>query len=202
MYGKTVVTLVAALSLATTADAAAQLCAGFPTNRDQGTIEALGQFADGGESYGARASFHGGSAAMFGGVDFSDAGIGDDGAELYSFGLAVGTRSETDLRFSSCGVAQIRYSESDGASLLQLPVGIGLATDTATGPGSLASVYAIPAVYYSRVDLGGLTDDSFDAGVLGGVVLTLDRVFLGGTVEHVFEDGAEPVFGIRAGIRF
>ena len=62
--------------------------------------------------------------------------------------------------------------------------------------------YAIPqivVVWFSVDDLDSDTDTDF--GFRGGVLVGVGIIFVGAEVNHTFVEGADPLFGIRAGIR-
>lgn len=68
------------------------------------------------------------------------------------------------------------------------------------------SPYVIPQIVYTQFDpdddnLGADSESDIQYGVGGGAILGFGTFWLGGTVAHVFEEGVDPTFGIRAGIR-
>lgn len=215
------------LALAATAfagTAQAQICAGFPTVDRQFSFEANLLAADGvdlGDVWGVEASYNAaGPLAVFGGLTVQS-GNGDD-LETYNVGLAFDLPSlgaALGPAISVCPTARLSYTDlgeleiipgsTVSASAIQVPLGIGFGTDLSAGTGFSVSPFVIPALYVTRVSfdaegIPGVEDEDeteTDFGLKGGLNLGFGTFFVGGTIEHIFQDESDPVFGIRAGIR-
>jgi hypothetical protein len=194
-----------AATLAVTQVAAAQICAGNPNG-------ALGLFfggraatSDGEQRFGAEAGIRiPGGLGVSAGVDVYTAGedvneyFARAALETASLGFIIGPK------ISACPVLEARHAELDGGSLTTVPIGVGVGAGLSTLIGPSVQGYVIPQVVIARASfdddaLDDETDTNF--GFRGGAMLGFGTFFLGGEVEHVFRDGAEPVFGVRAGFR-
>ena len=108
---------------------------------------------------------------------------------------------------SVCPNVTVEYADvENGGTAFSIPIGIGLGTDVPL-VGADFMPYVVPALIWSHFDAddglfpGVDSESQVDIGVSGGVLLGFGSFFFGGTVQHVFAGGADPVFGIRAGIR-
>jgi hypothetical protein len=201
----------AVAALVVAGSAGAQVCAGFPTTDGQGTLGALANFPSDFDQYGAEGSYNlTGPLALNAGFLLST----DDDEDLNTFrgGLAldVGAALGNLLPgISICPNVRADYTSEDGVTLWQVPIGLGFgATLPVGGPDMTLTPYVIPALVWTRADLGaGLDDSETNFGVRGGADLNFDRFFLGGTVEWVdapnpFNGQTKAIFGVRAGIKF
>ncbi|HYJ78741.1 MAG TPA: hypothetical protein VEW03_03990 [Longimicrobiaceae bacterium] len=211
---KTTVGILAALAAVTAASgASAQICAGFPTGDRQFTFGANLLFPEGAEAgdiWGVEVSYNAqGPLGFFGGVTFFD--DGEDSEQSFGAGVAwelVSLGAMIGPSVSACPVVSFEYLDIDGfGSALAVPVGVGFGTNLSAGPGFSLSPYIIPAVIFSQFnpddDLfpGADSESDTNFGIDGGVLLGFGTFFIGGTIQHVFQDDADPTFGIRAGIR-
>lgn len=193
--------------------AGAQICAGFPTADRQGTFGVSTQFPDGadfGDVWGVEASYNTpGPLSVFGAltvVQGGDANSWTAGAalELPQAAAALGPN------VSICPLSSISYTDIDGlASVITIPLALGIGATWTDVSGIGVSPVIAPQVVYSHFsvdeDLGipedELTEDEFNFGVTGNLIVSYRGVWAAGTVAHVFVDDAEPTFGIRLGFR-
>lgn len=207
---------ITALSLAVIAvtggagTARAQICAGFPTVDRQFTLGGSTHFPEGLNQWGVEGSYNfTGPATVFADVEFVSLEDGDASEEIFQIGAAfelpsVGTALGSGA--SACPVLAVSYAPvEDVGTLWGVSAGFGLGGSWSGGPNFTISPYVIPQVSFSRFDAEGDDpdddDESTDFAVTGGVLLGFGNFWIGPTVGHVFVEGADPVFGIRAGIR-
>ncbi|HEX2204329.1 MAG TPA: hypothetical protein VHG91_13555 [Longimicrobium sp.] len=203
--------LAAVATLALTGTAQAQICAGFPTidrGFSFGASVQLPEGADFGDVYGVDASYNAsGPLALFGGLTVAEGGAED--LEIYEVGLALETPSIGLMigpSVSACPQVSVQFADEAGGSTINVPVGFGIGANLTQGTGLAIMPYVIPQVVFARFNADDdfpLLEDESDTffGIEGGVLVGMGMFFFGGTIDHVFEDGADPVFGIRAGIR-
>jgi hypothetical protein len=204
----------AAVSLAGTASA--QICAGFSTADRQFSFGANAQFVDGsefGDLLGVEANYNAqGPLGVFGGLTVVDGGDVIDDVNIYSAGLAyelTSVAASLGPNVSFCPQVSISYAAiEDLGSGINVPLGLGIGANLAGPTGFAISPFVVPQLIFSRFeadeDLGIGDDDSetsTDFGAYGGVNLSFGNFWIGGTVNHVFVDGSDTQFGIRAGIR-
>lgn len=204
--------LAAVATLAFAGTAQAQICAGFPTidrGFSFGASVQLPEGADFGDVYGVEASYNAsGPLALFGGLTVADGGSGDD-LEVYELGLAFETPSIGLMigpSVSACPVVSVSFFETTGGTTFNVPIGFGIGANLTGGTGIAIMPYVQPqfvfASFQADDDVPGAEDDSDTFfGFEGGLLIGTGMFFFGGSVEHVFEDGVDPVFGLRAGIR-
>jgi hypothetical protein len=196
----------AVAALVVAGSAGAQVCAGFPTADGQGTLGAFANFPSDFDQYGAEGSYNlTGPLALNAGFIFSK----DDTDDLST--IRVGAAFDLGSMLGSllpgisiCPNVRADYTSDSGVTLWQVPIGLGFgATLPVGGPDMTLTPYVIPALVWERIDAGaGLTDTETAFGIRGGADLNFDRFFLGGLVEWVDATGNDPVFGVRAGIKF
>jgi hypothetical protein len=189
--------------------ASAQICAGNPNGAIGAFVGAQAGSHDGETDFGAE-----GGLRVPGGLGFS-AGLnihqGEDGADdvtEYRAGVAMETASLGLMigpRVSACPQVQVRYASVDDlGSVTSIPVGFGIGTSLSAGIGPSVHGYVIPQVVFTRFNSDNdLLDDESetDFGFRTGAIVGFGTMYLGGEIEHVFQDDADPRFGIRAGIR-
>src|SRR5688572_13273175 len=205
----------AAVGLATLATVAlagaaqGQLCAGYPSSDGGMYFGARMDFPEGGDSWGVEAAYNAsGALGVYGGLnvlsDDSDTEDEDDlnqyvvgiSFETPSIGLMIGPR------VSACPVVEGRFISEEGVSIQQFPIGLGLGVDLGLPVGPQIGAYVQPQLVISRIDIDDLGDDTeTNFGVNAGAAVGLGLITVGGEVRHIFEDGADPVIAIRAGIR-
>lgn len=203
--------LAALATVALVAPASAQICAGFPISDRGMYFGGRADFPDGGDSFGVEAAYNAsGPLAVFGGlnvvsvedVDDSDTNVYRAGVafEVASLGLMIGPR------VSVCPVAEVNWVSEEDVTLMQIPIGIGIGGSLGIPIGPSVSGYAVPALVITRLDVPD--DDPIfedqtetDFGVRAGVNVGFGLFSVGGELQHVFVDEADPVFGIRVGIR-
>ncbi|HVG43121.1 MAG TPA: hypothetical protein VM890_00270 [Longimicrobium sp.] len=208
---------VAALMVA--GSASAQVCAGFPTNDGQGTIGALATFPSDFDQYGVEGSYNlTGPLAVNAGYIYSkghdDDSVDEEDDNLNTFrgGLALDLSTFVGNLLpgiSLCPNVRADYTTEDGVTLWQVPIGLGFGASLPVGgPDMTLTPYVIPALVWTRADIGGGIDDSeTNFGIRGGADLSFDRFYLGGTVEwvdapHPFNGQTKAIFGVRAGFKF
>jgi hypothetical protein len=207
---KSIVGIVAAVAAVGFAQAAeAQVCAGFPSSERGFYFGGRYDFlpADVG-SLGVEAAYNAaGPLSVFGGLNVLSHEHGDEtdtvnqfrvGAafELAALGAMIGPR------VSTCPTVEARWMSEDGATIMEIPVGLGFGVDLGNPGGPAISAYAQPQIVFFRFTddvLPTTTDNSF--GIMGGLMAGFGQITVGGEVRHLFEEGSDPSFGIRVGIR-
>lgn len=205
---KHTVWLLAALAVAGgTSTARAQICAGFPTVDGQFSLGGSIHFPEGLNQWGVEGSYNfDGMVSVFGGVEVVSLEDGDESEEIFQLGVAFEVPSPMlGSSDSTCPLFAVSYDPiEDLGTLWGIAAGFGIGGNVSGGPNFTISPYVIPQIAFSRLDVdGNAADDeeSTDFAVTGGVLLRFGSFFVGPTVGHVFADGADPVFGIRAGFR-
>lgn len=201
---KSTVGILAALAAVTVAGAAeAQICAGFPSSQRGFYFGGRADFPDAMDSFGVEANYNAaGPLGVFGGlnvlsledVDDSDYNVFNAGVafEMASLGAFIGPS------VSACPVVEFQITDLDDSGFA-VPIGLGFGGDLGT-PGMAIQPYVIPQLYIFRSG-GDDSETSTDFSVRGGAMVGFGMFSIGGEVRHIFIDGADPVFGIRAGIR-
>lgn len=195
--------LAVAAALALTPPARAQVCASFPTAERGFSFGAgvqLPEGADFGDVAYVEGSYNAeGPLSLFGGMTMlegADAEIFEIGGaiELASAGAALGPA------VSACPVVSLVYSDLGTGWIV--PVGFGVGARLDGGMGVSIMPYLQPQLLIVRLDPQiGDAETSTEFGFEGGVMLGVGMFFVGGTIDHVFDDGTDPVLGLRAGIR-
>lgn len=209
---KTASFLAAVATLAFAGTAQAQVCAGFPTG-DRGLyFGGRADFPEGGDSYGVEANYNAsGPLGVYGGLDVVSADGGDEDQNIYRAGVAFEVASLGLMigpRVSACPVVEGRYSSQDGfGNILQVPIGLGVGANLGLPLLPSLAGYVQPQLVVTRYDFDEdvpLVEDETetDFGVKAGVMAGFGLISVGGEVQHVFVDGADPVFGVRVGLRF
>jgi hypothetical protein len=206
MHKRLVCLMAAAATLSLASQASAQICAGNPNGALGLFVGGRAATSDGEQRFGVE-----GGVRIPGGLGVA-AGIdryteGDDVDEYFgrvalettSLGLIIGPK------VSACPTVEVRHASiEDVGSLTTIPVGIGIGAGLSTLVGPSIQGYVIPELVFSRASFDdSALDDETDTnfGFRGGAMLGFGTFFLGGEIEHVFSDGAEPAFGVRAGFR-
>jgi len=201
MYGFTA----AVTALVVAGSASAQVCAGFPIADNHGSIGGLATFPSGVNTFGVEGAFNltGPLSVNAGYIRAEETGSGGDHQDVFRAGAALDISPAVGRMLpgvSVCPNVRADFTSQDGTNSYTIPVGLGLGVSLPIGaPGMSLSPYAIPALYISHTD--GF-DTFTDFGVRGGADLSVDRFYFGGTIEWVNEPGSDPVFGVRAGIKF
>jgi hypothetical protein len=186
--------------------AAAQICASFPTMERQFSFGASLGFPEGGDQWGVEASYNFlGPLAFFGGMDVFSAEGGDESDETFYGGASFGADSLLSLpaNLSACLVGRVGYNGFEGGSSIQVPLGFGVGTTLSVTPTTPVMVYVIPQFIISRfsVDALDIDETETDIGLQAGGMAGFGMFFGGAEVRHVFTDGGDTTFAIRAGIR-
>ena len=201
MKKSTVFAVVAAAAIALPAQA--QICSGFPASPRGFYFGARADFPTDLDSFGVEAAYNAaGPLGVYGGldvvsvedVDDSDANVYRVGAsfEIASLGAFIGPS------VSACPVVEVNFTDDSDA--MAIPIGLGFGGDLGT-PGMSIQPYVIPQLVISRFDnLVGDTETETDFGIRGGVMLDLGMFSVGGEVNHLFVEEADPTFGIRVGV--
>lgn len=208
---KKVLFVAAAATFALAGSAQAQTCAGFPSSERGFYFGGRVDFPENADSYGVEAAYNAaGPLSVWGGLNIISAEGADDdesvneyrvgGAiEIASLGMMLGPQ------FSVCPGAEVSWASRNDVTAMQIPIGLGIGADLGLGVGPAVSAYAIPALVISRLDVpdGNAIDDQTetDFGIRGGANVSFGIVTVGGEVQHLFVDNADPVFGIRFGVR-
>jgi hypothetical protein len=204
---RTFVGILAAVAVVGVAPAVeAQVCAGFPSSQRGFYFGGRMDFPGGDEtSLGVEAAYNAaGPLAVHGGLNvLSHDGHSDNqfraGAsfEIAQLGAMFGPS------VSVCPTAEARWITEDGATYMEIPLGLGFGADLGAPAGPAISAYAIPQFVIARLSGEGfdtVSDNNF--GITGGAMVGFGQIMVGGEVRHIFVSGADPVFGIRVGLRF
>jgi hypothetical protein len=191
--------------------AQAQVCVGFPTLAGQFSLDAFAGFPEDADVFGVNGSYNlAGPVAVNGTVQvWSPDGDGDNevafGAGL-AFKLMQPMPGMTGI--SVCPAVNLLFMslgefEGESVDYLEIPIGVGIGTSFAMGDGNMAlQPFVVPAIYLQRFSFAGESETETDFGFRGGANLSLDRFFVGATIEHIFiSDGPNPTFGVRVGFR-
>jgi len=202
----------AVAALVVAGSAGAQVCAGFPIADGQGSIGGLASFPSGVNNFGVEGAYNftGPLSANAGYIRSEETGSGTDHLDVFRVGAALDISSAVSGALpgvSVCPAARADFSSQSDVDAYVIPVGLGLGVSLPLGSQDMTlSPYVIPAAYFSHIsgDIGGIhvSDSSTDFGIRGGADLNVDRFYFGGTVEWVNGEGNDPVFGVRAGIKF
>jgi len=209
---KTAGFLAAVATVALAGTAQAQVCAGFPTG-DRGLyFGGRADFPEGGDSYGVEANYNAsGPLGVYGGLDVVSADGGGDDENIYRAGLAFEIASLGLMigpRVSACPVVEGKYASEEGlGSVLQVPIGLGIGANLGLPLLPSLAGYVQPQFVVTHInvdeDIPLLEDETeTDFGIKAGVMAGFGLISVGGEVQHVFVDGADPVFGVRVGLRF
>lgn len=150
------------------------------------------------------------SFQLFGGLwdidDVDDNGArfgGKVGYELPVASVSVGpfVGAEYATISSGEGVDEVK------ASLLTIPVGLGIGTTLPVGSTADVALYAQPAYYYMKpeLEIGGQefdADSQNEFGAEAGARLGFGRFLVGGSVEFTTVEDSDAVFSLTAGLRF
>ncbi|WP_420125350.1 outer membrane beta-barrel protein [Longimicrobium sp.] len=212
---KTAGFLAAVATVAFASTAQAQICAGFPTS-DRGLyFGGRADFPENTDSYGVEANYNfSGPLGVYGGLNVLSAdGDNDDeesedeiyaglAFEVASLGMMIGPR------VSACPVVEARVIDFEGlGTYTQIPIGFGIGAGLGIPMLPSASAYVQPQLVITRVDFDddlteAETETETDFGLKAGANVGFGIINVGGEVRHVFVDEADPVFGIRVGVRF
>jgi hypothetical protein len=207
---KSTVGILAAVAAVAFAQAAeAQVCAGFPSSERGFYFGGRYDFLPADvSSLGVEAAYNAaGPLSVFGGLNvLSHEHDGETDTvnqfrvgtafELASLGAMIGPR------FSTCPTVEARWMSEDGSTLMEIPVGLGIGVDLGTPGGPAISAYAQPQFVFFRFTDDVLpTDTENKFAVVGGAMVGFGQIVVGGEVRNIFDDNADPTFGIRVGIR-
>lgn len=211
---KTAGFLAAVATVAFASTAQAQICAGFPTNDRGMYFGGRADFPEDVDSYGVEANYNfSGPLGVYAGLNvLSEDGDAEDeesedeiygglAFEVASLGLMIGPR------VSACPVVEARYIDFEGlGTYTQIPIGFGVGASLGIPMLPSASAYVQPQLVITRLNFDDdLTDadteTETDFGLKAGANVGFGLITVGGEVRHVFVDEADPVFGIRVGIR-
>jgi hypothetical protein len=195
--------MAAAAALTLAGSAQAQICAGFPTGDRGMYFGGRIDFPEGQNSMGVEANYNAaGPLGIHGGLDIvSTEDVDDSDVNVYNVGASFEVASLGAMigpRVSVCPQASIYFSDEEDSGWA-IPIGIGLGADLGV-PGLPVHGYAIPQLVISHSEV--LDENETDFGVRAGATFGFGMFSIGGEVQHVFIDGADPVFGIRGGVRF
>jgi hypothetical protein len=196
--------------------AAAQACLGSPAATAQFTLGGDMAFADQGNYYGvsSQANLPGpvSMGARLGAIDLDDA---DDNLTSAGANLALDLGR---VGVSVCPMVGLGYDSWSGSvggvsldySRVTVPVGLGVGTRLGTGQPAYLIPSARAGLFHARHDgsagigTGTLsrTDSSTDAFVDVGATVLFGRLYAQGGIFRVFEDAADTVLRIGAGVVF
>jgi hypothetical protein len=199
---------VAGLAALLAADAAqAQICSGFPAPQQGFYFGGRIDFPPSPlNSLGVEAAYNmAGPLSLFGGlnvlsIDDADGSTNEFrvGAafELPAVGMAIGPR------VSACPVVEARWISEDGTTFMEIPLGFGLGASLGAPVGPDIMGYVIPQLVIARISGGGFeTETESNFGLRGGVMVGFGMFTVGGELQHLFITDADPVLGLRFGLR-
>jgi hypothetical protein len=200
---KTTVSMMAvAAALTFAASAQAQICAGFPAGDGGFYFGGRIDFPEALNSVGVEANYNApGPIGVFGGMDIvSIEDLDDSDFNVFNVGVSFDLASVGAMigpRVSACPQVSFVFSDEEDSGYA-IPIGFGLGADLGV-PGLPVHGYVIPQLVISHDDF--LDENSTDFGGRAGAFIGFGMFTIGGEVQHVFVDGADPTFGIRGGIR-
>lgn len=192
--------LAAAATVALSGAAQAQICAGYPSSDRGFYFGGRADFPEARNSFGVEANYNAsGPLGVYGGVnvvsvedlDNSDTNVYFVGAafEVASLGAIIGPE------ISVCPNVEVQFTDDDDGGQA-IPIGLGFGGSLGT-PGVAIHPYVNPQLLI----LTGNGDTETEFGGRAGVMLGIGMFSVGGELRHVFVDGADPVVGIRFGVR-
>jgi hypothetical protein len=202
--------LAAVATVALAGSAQAQVCAGFPSSERGFYFGGRADFPDGGDSYGVEAAYNAsGPLSIFGGLNVVSPEESDEDVNVFRAGAAFEIASLGMMigpRVSVCPTAEVNWFSESDVTFMQIPIGVGIGADLGVPVGPSVSGYVVPALVVSRLDADDddpIFEDATetDFGVRAGVNVGFGLITVGGELQHVFVDEADPVFGIRVGVR-
>jgi hypothetical protein len=204
MQKKIVIGMAAALSM-TAGAAQAQICAGFPTGPSGLYFGGRVDFPQELNSVGVEAAYNPvGPIGINGGMDIvSVEDLDDSDQNVFNLNLSVEVASLSAVvgpRASVCPQVGVVFSDEEDSDMA-IPIGLGIGGSLGA-PGLPIDAYAIPQLVIFRTEILDETETETEFGFRAGVNVGFGGMFsIGGEVQHIFVDEADPVFGIRAGIR-
>ncbi|MBA4158041.1 MAG: hypothetical protein H0X65_11265 [Gemmatimonadetes bacterium] len=195
---------VAALGAINVSSADAQVCIGFPTFGGQAAAAVTTSFPAGGNSLGGEFGYNAvGPLSLFGGASvrqFNEEGVADVTSAGGGIALEVGAiDAALPAGISACPVVAVRFPNIDDTDTYRIPVGLGIGTTLGMNGALSLSPYVIPQLSFLRSP--GVTGRDF--AVEAGALLNLGRVlYLGATVNRLFLDEEESIFGLKVGATF
>lgn len=195
----------AALAVAPTVEA--QVCAGFPSSERGfyfgGRMDFLPADVN---SLGVEAAYNAaGPLSVFGGLNVLSHDATDATQNQFRVGAAFELAALGAMigpRVSTCPTVEARWMSDDGSTFMEIPVGLGIGGDLAFGTGPSVSAYVQPQIVFFRFTddvLPTVTDNNF--GITAGAMVGFGQITVGGELRHIFQDEADPTFGIRVGLR-
>jgi hypothetical protein len=187
--------------------AAAQICAGFPTVDRQFSFGGSLDFPEGSDQWGVEASYNAqGPLSIFGGMDVNTPEGADDANDIFFLGVAMDLLSidagNGADALSVCPTGRIGYDSRSDRTIITIPIGVGIGTTLQVAPSVPLMPYVVPQLVFQRSDpTTGDTSSDTNFGIRAGALVGFGMIYVGPEVEHLFREGADPVFGIRAGIR-
>ncbi len=186
------------------APAMAQACVGVPLSVGQTSLAVSADFPDGGNIFGVRAANRFSSPLAVGasvGAAVPDVGdtrltIGVDGA----FVLPVAALE--DAGFGVCGVAGVNFGLDDEPRIISVPVGAAVGGSFEVSDGIAVNPYAVPQLQWTRFSFDGNSTSDTSFGLEAGANLLVSNLFFGVRFNRIFEDNADSLFGVQAGIVF
>jgi len=213
-YGKSLIAATA-LVFATSGSVLAQVCLGYPTMGGQFALAGTIGFAEGSNAYGAalNANFAGPFTAEFGYqyIDIED--VDTNGNNFFgNVGYELNVPSVSLCPFAGVGYADAS-EEIEGfeasASVIQVPVGIGIGKRLQASPTLFVDLFAQPHVLWLRSDFeiegqGGIEiggdESETEAAINLGANIGTSRFFVGGGVQITTIEDSDPTFSLRVGI--
>lgn len=194
--------VVGAFSLVSATESEAQVCVGFPTAGGQMAAAFVANFPTGGNMLGGEVNWNlTGPLAAFVGVTYNDPDTGDSYTSLGG-GVAFDFPALTaalPAGISACPTVSVVAADVGDTEVLSIPVGVGFGTTLALGEAGLSlSPYVVPQVRFVTGD-GGDTRFMLSGGALVNIT---PSIYAGATINRIFVEGEDSLFGLKIGVVF
>lgn len=193
----------AAATFALAGSAQAQICAGFPSSDRGFYFGGRADFPEALDSYGVEANYNAsGPLGVYGGLDVvSVEDLDDSDVNIFHVGAAFEVASLGAMispAVSVCPNVEVQFSDEDDSGQV-IPIGIGFGGNFGT-PSMSVHPYVNPQLVIFNSG-GDDSETETEFGARAGIMLGVGMFSVGGEVRHYFIDEADPVFGIRFGVR-
>jgi hypothetical protein len=195
-----------AAMLGAAAPAAAQICAGQPTEPGQTSIGARASFPTGGTTLGVEASRNWNNP-MGAFVSFNLLLADDDGADntpIFGGGLAYevgGFIPAIPVWLSVCPVGAVTFASANDVTQLTVPLGVGFGTTFGT-PDLSIHPFVIPQFVLTRISVDDVSVSDNNFGFGAGAFAKLRGVYGGITVGKILVEGSDTDVAFQAGLVF
>ncbi len=188
------------LSLAAT-PALAQVCVGVPLNVGQTSVALSAGFPDYANIFGVRAANHfAAPLTLAASYELVSPEFGDSRHQLgvdAAFELPVNTGN---LGF--CATAGAQVTLADDPRTISVPLGVAVGATFEVDSGIAIAPFANPQLFWARSSFDGASVSDTSFGLDAGANLVVSNLFFGASIQKIFEDNTDLLFGVQAGIVF